>query len=246
MDLEPLPLFLWVTGLFVVTLVVTVLVGLVAGGFKVGSLERTLEVVVPTAELAAFLERAWARLAELGFQQTEQPWEFTQGGKSIADGFATSMETAGSTPHAKSRKHLRVTVLQDADAARVQITMKFLGFITGDSGESAYRDAVLDYVTGQKQAMSTVRNQSAQAVSALANGIVLLCAAPIMLPRLGLVMTLVLILLLAATNLFFAVVAIVSISRNPQELRGTGYAISGIVLTVVGVILTIALGLFGL
>lgn len=225
------------------TLVVSVIISMVAGGFKIGSLERTMEVVIPTVEMSSFLERAIARLAELGFHQSDQPWVFQQGGKSLVDGFVTNVENAGSTPHAKSRKRLHVLVQQDAEATRVQVMMKYLDFVTGDSGESAYRDAVLDYVSGRIDAMPVIRNRSTQAVSSLATGIVMLCAPPIMLPRFGFGMTLILILLLGVTNMFFSVVAVVSISRNRQELSGLGYAISGILVTILAVVLVIILGI---
>jgi hypothetical protein len=152
-------------GLVIASQVAAWLFGLVRGGFKVGRLAKTIELPVSKDQLSSFLDTARRRLEELGFRPGEAADQFIQSG--AVPGVLTSFT------HAKTKKALTLTVHDGASPEpRVKLTLLYLDPILGDTGESAYRDAVLAYVSGQAGSMATVTNSSFAAFSCLTGGII--------------------------------------------------------------------------
>jgi hypothetical protein len=113
---------------------------------------------------------------------------------------------------------------------QIELAVCFLDPIVGDTGESAYRDAVLDYVSGKSDAMQVVPNRSYAAFSSLVGGIFAWCALcvfkamhiePLAPP----------IATLAITEAGIGIMGIVAIKKRSGELTGLGLAIGGIILS---------------
>jgi hypothetical protein len=124
---------------------------------------------------------------------------------------------------------LTLTVRSDTAEPRVELTLLYLDPILGDTGESAYRDAVLNYVSGQADSMATVSNSSFAAFTCLTGGMIAWAAVlylkaadyhPLWMP-----MT-----IAAITNVITGFMAIYAIARRPRELTGTWEAIFGMIL----------------
>ena len=209
--------------LVVVGIVVSWIVAIVIGGFKFGSLLKRISIGVAQAELPAFLERLNQRLAELGFQAEDGDGRYRQGG--------ATTEGIPSFTHARTKKQMIVTVTGERQPeATVELSLRYLDPVVGDSGESAYRDAVLEYVSGQADEMRVVPNRSFMALSCLVGGAFSWIAFfyllgihfnPLWWP----------ILVLGLTELAIGVLAILSIKRKPAELTGTRAAIVGMSLS---------------
>ena len=220
-------------GLVALSMALSFAVGIVLGGFKVGSLRRQIQVEVPTAEFNFFWGQAYHRMSELGFVPEAQPGCYLQSG-------ATFMDFTSYT-HAKTKKRLTVeTLAQTSATTTMAFTLAYLDPIVGDTGESAYRDAVLDYVSGQAEAMQVVPNRSYSAFSSLVGGAVALAAVPI-LHYTTLIPLVVPISCLAVTETGLALIALIAIHSKPGELKGTGLAIGGILLSVTAFLLSAAL-----
>jgi hypothetical protein len=200
---------------------------IVSGGFKFGSLARRVELTLKPEELSGFMERFQRRLAELGFQPGNQEGQFLQGG-------AAGGEFAAFT-HARTKKELKVAVRDDSrQAPKVEMILRYLDPIVGDSGESAYRDAVLDFVSGRTEAMQVVPNRSFAALCSLVGGICTWVAVLVLYAmHYDRVSPIVVLGLTEATT---GVLAIIAIRGKPGELTGTGLAIAGIVTSVSGVV----------
>jgi hypothetical protein len=208
------------------------LFGLARGGFKVGRLTRTIELPVSQDRLSSFLDVARRRLEELGFQRAEAEGQYIQSG--AVQGVLASFT------HAKTRKALTLTVQgREAPEARVALTLYYLDPILGDTGESAYRDAVLAYISGQADAMATVTNRSFAAFSCLTGGLVAWAAVlyldavhyhPLWMP----------LTIVAITNLITGFMAVYAIARRPRELTGTREAVAGMILAAAAAAYAIA------
>ncbi len=219
-------------GLVIASQLAAWLFGVVRGGFKVGRLARTLVLPVRKNLLPGFLETARGRLRELGFQPGESEGRFIQSG--ALPGVLTSFT------HAKTKKALTLTVRDaEVDQASVELTLLYLDPIVGDTGESAYRDAVLAYVAGQADSMKTVANSSFAAFSCLTGGIVAWIAVlwlnsagyhPLWMP----------LTIIAITDLITGVIAVYAIYRKPGELTGTRDAVIGMVLVCAAAAFAIA------
>ena len=219
-------------GLVIMSQVAAWLFGLVRGGFKLGRLARAIELSVSKSQLPGFLDTAHRRLEELGFRTGESAGQFIQSG--AVPGVLTSFT------HAKTKKALTLTVHDGAGAeARVTLTLLYLDPILGDTGESAYRDAVLAYVSGQVDAMATVANSSFAAFSCLMGGIIAWAAVlylkladyhPLWMP----------LTIVAITNVITGFMAIYAIARRPRELTGTSEAILGMILAAAAAAFAIA------
>lgn len=208
-------------GLVIASQVAAWLVGLVRGGFKVGGLAKTIELSLGQDRLAAFLETAHRRLDELGFRPGATPGQFIQSG--AVPGMLASFT------HAKTKKALTLTVEERAATeAGVTLTLLYLDPILGDTGESAYRDAVLAYVSGQVDAMATVANSSFAAFSCFTGGIfawgAVLCLQATGYQPLWLPLT-----IAAITNVITGFMAVYAIARRPGELTGSREAILGMI-----------------
>jgi len=219
-------------GLVMASQVAAWLFGLVRGGFKVGRLARTFELPMSKSRLAGFLETARRRLEELGFRPGESAGQFIQSG--AVPGVLTSFT------HAKTRKALTLTVHDsDVPEPRVELTLLYLDPILGDTGESAYRDAVLAYISGQADAMATVPNSSFAALSCLTGGIIA-WAAVLYLKAAGYHPLWMPLTIVAITDVITGFMAIYAIMRRPGELRGTWEAVMGMILAATAAAYAIA------
>ena len=219
-------------GLVVASQAAAWLFGLVRGGFKAGRLARTLVLPVSKNLLAGFLDTAHRRLQELGFRPGESEGQFIQAG--AVPGVLTSFT------HAKTKKELTLRVRDgDGEQARAELTLQYLDPIVGDTGESAYRDAVLAYVSGQTDAMVTVPNHSFAAFSCLTGGI-LAWAAVLYLKAAGYHPLWMPLTIVAITNVITGFMAIYAIVRRPVELTGTLDAILGMILAAAAAAYAIA------
>jgi len=218
-------------GLVIGNIILSWLAAMVVSGFKFGSLERRVAHSVPREQYDAFWNTLQQRLAELGFQAGAGEGMFVQGGAEIGDLAAFT--------HAKTRKELRVQGCDEGGAITMELSLRYLDPIVGDSGESAYRDAVLDYVSGRTDVMQVVPNRSYSALSSFLGG-VLACAAMLVLKFNGYRPVTPPILMFAITEAGMAVLALNAIRQKPRELTGRWLAAAGIglsVLAVVGAIL---------
>jgi hypothetical protein len=218
--------------LVIAGLVVSWVMALVLGGFKIGSLERRIELTLDRAGLSRFLEQFHRRVAELGFQPGSVAGQFFQGGIGI--------EPLAAFTHAKTKKQLTLTVHEHGPQPRAELSLRYLDPIVGDSGESAYRDAVLDFVTGKIDAMQVVPNRNFAAVCSLVGGVCTWIAV-LALKTLHFEPLAVPILVMGITEAATGVTAIVTIRRKPGELTGTGWALAGIVASVSAILFAMAL-----
>lgn len=219
-------------GLVLASQIAAWLFGLARGGFKVGRLARTIELPVSQDRLASFLDLAHRRLEELGFRPGDAEGEFIQSG--AVQGVLASFT------HAKTKKALTLTVQgRESPEPCVALTLHYLDPIVGDTGESAYRDAVLAYVSGQADTMATVGNRSFAAFSCLAGGVVAWAAVlyldaahyhPLWMP----------LTIVAITNVITGFMAIHAIARRPRELTGMREAVAGMILAAAAAAYAIA------
>jgi hypothetical protein len=214
-------------GLVIGNILLSWLAAMVVGGFKFGSLERRVAHSIPREQYGAFLETLQQRLAELGFLAGAGEGIFVQGGAATGN--------LASFTHAKTRKELRVQGRDEGGAITMELSLRYLDPIAGDSGESAYRDAVLDYVSGRTDVMQVVPNRSYSAVSSFVGG-VLACAAMLVLKFNGYRPVTPPILMFAITEVGMAVLALNSIRQKPRELTGRWMAVAGIGLSVLAVV----------
>jgi hypothetical protein len=222
-------------GLVVATIVLSWITAMVVGGFKIGSLERRVAFEVPQGDLSRFLDRFHHRVAELGFRPENIPGHFQQGG--------VEFNLLGGYTHAKTKKQLTIGVRNDGQPnVFVEMVLRYLDPILGDSGESAYRDAVLDYVSGMADTMQLVPNTSFSALSCLVGGVMSWVALltlhaihfqPLWWP----------VLILAATEVTTGITAIIGIRLKSREMKGTGLAIAGTVISVLAILVSAALSI---
>jgi hypothetical protein len=187
----------------------------------VGKLSRRLELTVDSGQLNGFLDELQRRLGALGFYSTDQQGIYEQKGPQTG--------TMHAYTHAKTRKQLEVYADESAGTgARVTLVVRYLELIVGDTGESAYADAVMAYASGQADTMQTVANRNSMAFSTLVFGgftwAVLLGLKVLNIePFLGP------ILVLGGTTVASGVLAIITISSKPKELSGMWLAVIGMV-----------------
>lgn len=211
-------------GLVAAGLVLSLVLNIVFGGFTVGKITRRLEVAVPQEQLPPYLARVNQRLGKLGFQADGATGAFIQRGEQV--GVPTSHT------HAKSPKLLELTV-DESDPQQVQIGMslRYLTLIVGDTGETAYADAVLNYVSNATDSMQLVANRSYMAFSSLVLGI-WAWMAMIALKVFHIEPFTPTVLTLSITPIITSIMAIITIALKPRELSGMWLAIVGLVVSV--------------
>ena len=119
------------------------------------------------------------------------------------------------------------------------MTLLYLDPILGDTGESAYRDAVLAYVSGQADSMTTVANSSFAAFTCLTGGIIAWVAV-LYLKAMGYHPLWMPLTIVGITNVLTGFMAIYAIARKPAELTGMREAIIGILLAAAAAAYAIA------
>lgn len=220
-------------GLVIASMVLSWVLNIVFGGFKIGRLARSIQLAVPREQLAAFMDLFQRRVAELGFRSGRAAGEFLQGGSEFLN--------LSSHTHAKTRKQLKI-IMHDGGAVEVaiELTLQYLDPIVGDTGECAYRDAVLAYVSGQADLMKIVPNRSFAAFSSFTGGLFTWAALfglkavdfqPLMPPM----------LVLGITYVILGIVALVTIGMKPAELKGIGLAIGGMIASGSALVLAVAM-----
>jgi len=151
-------------GLVIASQLAAWLVGLVRGGFRVGRLEKTMELRINGDEFPTPLDTAHWRLEELEFRPGENVGQFIKSG--VVAGALTSFT------HAKTKKAFTLNVHDDQSSeARTKDTLLCLDPILANTGEYTYRDAVMGYVSGQTDSIAAVANTSFAAFSRLIGGI---------------------------------------------------------------------------
>jgi hypothetical protein len=214
-------------GLVIGNIILSWVAAIVVGGFKIGSLERRIAHSVPRDQYDAFWNTMQQRLAELGFQPGSGAGVFVQGGAGI--------DTLAAFTHARTKKELRAQGYDAGEAITMELSLRYLDPIVGDSGEAAYRDAVLDYVSGQSGAMQVVPNRSYSALSSFMGGVVA-CAAMLVLKFSGYRPVTPPILMFAVTEAGMALMALNAIRQKPRELTGRWLAVAGISLSLLAVV----------
>jgi len=200
---------------------------LTASGSAISHLDRTIELPLEAGEVEARKELIGQRLAALGFSPANEPGNFIQGGRDMGEMVSAS--------HARTRKLLNLAYTTSAAGqVVVSITLRYLGLIVVDTGESAYRDAVLDFISGKSKEMVIIPNESLMAVNSLVGGI-FACATALVLiltNQLGLWSSL---LVLGITEFATGLIALFSISQKPVEITGRGKAIAGMLLSIAAI-----------
>ena len=210
-------------GLVGAGIVLSVVLNIVFGGFTVGKITRRLEVALPHEQLPAYLQRMNQRLGELGFLADGATGAFIQRGEQV--GIPTSHT------HAKSPKMLELFVDQsDPQQVKIGLSLRYLSLIVGDTGETAYADAVLNYVSNATDAMQLVANRSFMAFSSLVLSI-WAWIAMIALKVFHIEPFTPTMLTLSITPIITSIVAIITIALKPRELRGLWLAIVGLAVS---------------
>ena len=212
-------------GLSLVTQIVVLLIANIFGEFKFGSLARSVELNFDADKLDDFTRLFRERAEELGFIRNDYPENnetvFTQGGKSGGIGFT----------HAKTKKKLRLRIEEESPANyRVTLSLKYTDPIVADTGESAYRDAVLDYLSGPEQEMICVTNVSHAGDCCFTGSLIALVVVIVNFivgssPTLNWGVA-----FFCLTSLVLGVKAIIAIRMNPQTLTGLYRSVFGIFL----------------
>ena len=214
-------------GLVFGSLALSWIAAMVLGGFKFGRLERRATYSIARDQYDAFWKTLRERLAELRFQAIDGERVYVQGGGGIGD--------VASSAHARTMKELRVQGHDDGAAFTVEMSLRYLDPIMGDSGESAYRDAVLDYVSGRTGLMRVVPNCHFGALSSFVGGVVA-CTAMLVLKFMGYRPVMPPIQLVAITEASLAILALIVIRKKPRELTGQWLAVAAIALSVLAVL----------
>jgi hypothetical protein len=221
--------------LVLVVQVITLAVSIVLGGFRVGSLKRTIQMTLSKSDLDPFWTRLHQRLAELGFVAGRGEGQFVQGGP----------HRSGLATHAKTQKAFSVEFQETApEQLTATLTLLYLDPILADTGESAYRDGLLNYVSGGTDRMVVVPNRSLLAMNSLIGGAIACLLAVITVFVLhGRFMPM--IQTLSITEALVGVVALVFIVIKPKEITGRWIAVAGISMSMLAIgILAIGISVF--
>lgn len=215
-------------GLVMFTTLVSLVVGQIQSrrsGFS--HLDKTLEVPVEKVNREFFLQGFRERLATLGFQPAGNEDTFHQGGVDLA--------ALGSASHAKTKKLLTIR-MQDSGPGKLTavITLRYLTLIVIDTGEAAYRDAVLNFVSGNADEIVPVPTDSLMAINSLVGGIIGCGIAVYMIVSKELSLCIA-ITSIGVTEFMVGLLALFSINRKPAEITGRWKAVIGIVLSLAAI-----------
>jgi hypothetical protein len=195
-------------------------------------LEKSLELPLNKLNQHFHQQAFLKRLEILGFKSAGADGQFIQGGADLAE--------FGAASHAKTKKMFSFQFKESGpDKILALVTLRYLDIVVVDTGEAAYRDAVLDFVTGKTDEMASVPTESLMALNSLIGGAAACCVAVALvvsdkvslwtaIPSLG------------VTEFAVGLLALFSISRKPAEITGRWKAVVGIVLSM----FAISLGLF--
>ena len=197
------------------------------GGEWFSHLSRTVKVPFDKLNTEFQRELFLKRLSSLGFQRAGSGDEFLQGGGPLIN--------AGAASHAATKKMLTLRFEETEPGKMVAvITCRYLGVVAVDSGEATYRDAVLDYVTGQTDEMKLVPAPNLLAMNSLIGGL-LACIVAAVLVISDQLSLWVAILTLGVTELGTGLLAAYFISQKPKEISGRGKAVWGVLLSLAAI-----------
>ncbi len=217
--------------LVIVVQIIAIAIAIVLGGFRVGYLRKSVQLSMPKADAAPFWETMFQRLQELGFKKAEPEGRYLQGG-------ARSGDPSYSFTHARTNKEVMVQFREsEAEEIAVTVSLGYLDPIVGDTGESAYRDAVLDYVTGKADRMVVVPNRSLLALNSLTGGILacVLAGFVVALKRWSFWTPL---LVLTITEIIVGLMGLWAALYKPAEITGKSAAAAGICLSLAAMAIT--------
>ena len=198
---------------------------IVLGGFRVGYLKRSIQQDVPKEDVAPFWETMQSRLEELGFNKTETEGHYLQGNAPFGS-------------PSKIKKELTVQFRESAPGQlTVSVTLVYLRPIGADTGESGYRDAVLDYVIGKTDRMATVPHRNLMALNSLGGGI-LACVLAIFVVALKRWTFWPSLLVLTILEIILGVFGLWAALYRPAEVTGKSVAAAGICLSLAAMTVT--------
>ena len=224
-------------GLVISSIVIAWFIGAALGGWQFGDFLRRIEIITAQAQLPHFNEHLQRRLTELGFTPTGNPGEFHQGGAHFED--------VGAFTHAKTPKLLTFTMdPSNPSEIKIHLALRYENTIVADTGEGAYRDAVLDYISGKTDSMTIIPNRSFLAVCALVGGVlawvtILGCKA------VGFGGYFQPVLVLGLTYFCLGLFAIASIVRKAGQATGLPWAIIGVIANASAIIAAVVLKAVG-
>ena len=223
-------------GLNIATQVVVLLIANIFGGFKFGSLAKSIELKLSADKLDAFTQLFRERTQELGFVRNEYPENnetiFTQGGK-----------TAGlAGTHAKTKKELRLRIEEESpETYKTTISLKYTDPILADTGESSYRDGVLDYVSGREREMICVTSVSHAGDCCFTGSLIALVVVLVNYIVANSQMLHWAAAFFCLTSIVLGIQAFIVIMLNPQGLTGLYRTLFGIFLNAGLIALSVAL-----
>ncbi|MGZ4961971.1 MAG: hypothetical protein ACXWC8_05390 [Limisphaerales bacterium] len=213
--------FVVMNALVALPILAAIAVGFVIGGCRFGRLQKQIELQFDKQNLPSFFAKLNTRLAELGFRAGQIPTEYLQGGR------GSIPVNAAQFTHANTLKRFSVATQEDgSEHCRATLSLSYLDPIVLDTGETTYRDAVLNYVSGQSDTMIVVPNRSFFALSSFVGG---LCAwitlvvlrsihygpiKDVMIPN-------------SIAFVTIGVLGVIGTLRKPRELTGRWLAITG-------------------
>ena len=197
------------------------------GGEWFSHLSRTVKMPLDKLNVEFQRELFFKRLGTLGFERAGSADDFVQGGAQLM--------SVGAASHASTKKMLTLRFEDtEPDKAVALITLRYLALVAVDSGEAAYRDAVLDYVTGRTDEMRLVRAPNLLAMNSLIGGL-LACAVAAVFVISDQLSLWVAIPTLGITELGTGLLAIYFITQKPKEISGSGKAVAGVLLSLAAI-----------
>ena len=215
-------------GLVMLSVIVAVMAKQIqSSGSAFSRLKKTIEVPLETVNLDFFLKNFRQRLASLGFKPAESDFSFIQGGADLTEFAAAS--------HARTKKRLTLRIEDSGpDKATAFLTFSYLGLVVVDTGESAYRDTVLDFVSGKTDEMTAVPTESLLALNCLIGGAAA-CVLAIILVMTDNLALWTAIPGIGVTEFAAGLLAVYTISQKPDEITGRWKAVAGIVLSLAAI-----------
>ena len=201
------------------------------GGAGFTHLSKTIRCPVERINWDFFMRRLHKRLDSLGFKPVGEDNVFTQAGVDLME--------FGAASHTRTKKMLTVHSEEtDAKTVTALLTLRYLGVVVVDTGESAYRDAVLDFVSGNKDEMVAVPTESLLALNSFIGGVIAAAIAAMMILSGNLGMWTA-IPGIGVTEIAVGFLALYAIDQKPAEITGRWKAIAGIILSASAVVASI-------
>lgn len=215
-----LPLFMGVA-----VLMIAVGSSIALGGFRMGYLRRSIERELPKNAVEPFWEVAQRRLEELGFSKTETQGRYLQGSAPLGSPSGIAKEL--------------VIRFRESGPGELTVSIMFvyLRRIGADTGESAYRDAVLDYVIGKTDRMVIVPHRNLMALNSLGGGILacVLAIFVVVVKRWSFWPSL---LVLTTLEIILGLLGLWAALYKPTEITGKSTAAAGICLSLAAMTIT--------